>query len=829
MTPNKWWHYLLLTIIVSGLSAIAFVGIAVAIIYPSLPSLETLTDYRPKLPLRVYSEDGYLIEEFGEERRAYVKIADVPKNMKDAVLAIEDRRFYQHGGIDTKGILRAIKNNITGVSHEGASTITMQVAKNFFTKPNGKRTLGTKINEALLAIKIENNLSKDKILELYINQIYLGQRSYGFAAAAQVYFGKPLEKLNLAETAMLAGLPKAPSGYNPYLHPKRAIARQMEVLRDMQRYGFIEESVYKKALNQPLRFKASRQSRDLSADYVAEMVRESLYATYQDEIYSSGLKVYTTVRKTNQEAANSALRDGILDYDARQGYRGPEKILNINTTVTDADKEVITDALSDIDVSNGLVPAAITKISEKSITVHTKFGDDVEINGKGLALIQNTLNEKKPEKRLLKVGAVIRIVNTSPSTQSGQWRVTQLPQVESALISIDPENGAIRALVGGFDFNRNKFNHVTQAWRQPGSSFKPFIYSAALEKGYTPATIVEDAPLTFSSEETGNKEWTPQNYDATFDGPIRLRQALAKSKNMVAIRVLDSIGPSYAQDYITRFGFAAKNHPAYMTMALGAGSATPMQMASAYAVFANGGYRVNPYLISKIVDQNGKVVSQSKFVTARNDAPRVIDARNAFIMNSMMQDVVRYGTAAKAAQLGRGDLAGKTGTTNDHYDAWFTGYSPKLVAVTWVGFDKPRRLGRNETGGSTALPIWIKYMASALRNVPETDMPVPDGVMALRIDPTTGIRADNDENGIYEYFYHENPPPEVETELPGMLEGGETLPPSQPQQMLQPDITLLPRKDLGANRTAKPADAANGKEQSAHKPADQVQQLLNPH
>ncbi|TFW70134.1 penicillin-binding protein 1A [Methylotenera oryzisoli] len=829
MTPNKWWHYLLLTIIVSGLSAIAFVGIAVAIIYPSLPSLETLTDYRPKLPLRVYSEDGYLIEEFGEERRAYVKIADVPKNMKDAVLAIEDRRFYQHGGIDTKGILRAIKNNITGVSHEGASTITMQVAKNFFTKPNGKRTLGTKINEALLAIKIENNLSKDKILELYINQIYLGQRSYGFAAAAQVYFGKPLEKLNLAETAMLAGLPKAPSGYNPYLHPKRAIARQMEVLRDMQRYGFIEESVYKKALNQPLRFKASRQSRDLSADYVAEMVRESLYATYQDEIYSSGLKVYTTVRKTNQEAANSALRDGILDYDARQGYRGPEKILNINTTVTDADKEVITDALSDIDVSNGLVPAAITKISEKSITVHTKFGDDVEINGKGLALIQNTLNEKKPEKRLLKVGAVIRIVNASPSTQSGQWRITQLPQVESALISIAPENGAIRALVGGFDFNRNKFNHVTQAWRQPGSSFKPFIYSAALEKGYTPATIVEDAPLTFSSEETGNKEWTPQNYDATFDGPIRLRQALAKSKNMVAIRVLDSIGPGYAQDYITRFGFAAKNHPAYMTMALGAGSATPMQMASAYAVFANGGYRVNPYLISKIVDQNGKVVSQSKFVTARNDAPRVIDARNAFIMNSMMQDVVRYGTAAKAAQLGRGDLAGKTGTTNDHYDAWFTGYSPKLVAVTWVGFDKPRRLGRNETGGSTALPIWIKYMASALRNVPETDMPVPDGVMALRIDPTTGIRADNDENGIYEYFYHENPPPEVETELPGMLEGGETLPPSQPQQMLQPDITLLPRKDLGANRTAKPADAANGKEQSAHKPADQVQQLLNPH
>ena len=825
----------MLTVIVTGLSAIAFVGIAAAIIYPSLPSLETLTDYRPKLPLRVYSEDGYLIEEFGEERRAYVKIADVPQNMKNAVLAIEDRRFYQHGGIDTKGILRAIKNNITGVSHEGASTITMQVAKNFFTKPNGKRTLTTKINEALLAIKIENNLSKDKILELYINQIYLGQRSYGFAAAAQVYFGKPLEKLNLAETAMLAGLPKAPSGYNPYQHPKRALARQMEVLRDMHRYGFIDEAVYKKALNQPLRFKASRQARDLSADYVAEMVRESLYATYQDEIYSSGLKVYTTIRKNNQEAANIALRDGILDYDARQGYRGPEKILNISSEATAADKEVITEALSDIDVSNGLIPAAITKISEKSITVHTKYGDDVEMNGKSLALIQNTLNEKNPEKRLLKIGAVIRVLNSTPYTHTGQWRVAQLPQVESALVSIDPDTGAIRALVGGFDFNRNKFNHVTQAWRQPGSSFKPFIYSAALEKGYTPATIVEDAPLSFSSEETGNKDWTPQNYDANFDGPIRLRQALAKSKNMVAIRVLDRIGPNYAQDYITRFGFAAKNHPAYLTMALGAGSATPMQMASAYAVFANGGYRVKPYLITKIVDHNGKIISQSKFATAKVDAPRVIDARNAFIMNSMMQDVVRYGTAAKASQIGRGDLAGKTGTTNDNYDAWFTGYSPKLVAVTWVGFDKPRRLGRNETGGSAALPIWIKYMGSALRNIPETEMPVPDGVMALRIDPTTGVRADNDENGIYEYFYHENPPPEVEYDLPGMQDGTEAIIPSQPQQMLQPDITILPRggttkaqdqasklRESNANKTAKPADPPS-------KPIEQAQQLLSTH
>lgn len=858
MTPNKWWQYLFLTIVVSALSAVAFTGIAVAIIYPNLPSLESLTDYHPKLPLRVYSEDGYLIEEFGEERRAYVKINDTPKNMKDAVLAIEDRRFYQHGGVDLKGILRAIKNNITGVSHEGASTITMQVAKNFFTKPNGKRNLSTKINEALLAIKIENNLTKDKILELYINQIYLGQRSYGFAAASQVYFGKPLGKLTLAETAMLAGLPKAPSGYNPYVHPKRAIKRQNEVLHDMYRYGFIEESAFKQALKQTLKFKESRQSRDLSADYVAEMVRESLYATYQDEIYSSGLKVYTTVRKVNQEAANTALRDGILDYDARQGYRGPEKILPINAQITDTTKDEISEALSEIEVSNGLIPAAIIKIADKSITVHTKYGDDIEISGKGLSLIQNTLNEKKPEKRLLKTGAVIRVINSAGLGQPANWRVSQLPLVESALVSIDPETGAIRALVGGFDFNRNKFNHVTQAWRQPGSSFKPFIYSAALEKGFTPASIVEDAPLNFSSEETGNKEWTPQNYDATFDGPIRLRQALAKSINMVAIRVLNSIGTGYAQDYITRFGFAAKNHPAYLTMALGAGSATPMQMASAYAVFANGGYRVKPYLIAKIVDQNGKTISQSKFVTAGKDAPRVIDARNAFLMNSMMQDVVRYGTATKALQLGRTDIAGKTGTTNDHFDAWFTGYSPKLVAVTWVGFDKPRRLGRNETGGSTALPIWVKYMASALRNVPQVDMPIPDGVTAMRIDPTTGIRADNDENSIYEYFYHENPPPEVEVPLANMLEeDAEALPLSQPQQMLQPDITLPPKntsvkapelpqkpKEVSAVKITKPSEAANSKNVASNKPpdaakpkktntgnstAEQIQRLFNPH
>lgn len=814
MILNKWWHYLAMSVVVGALSILALIGIAAALIYPTLPSLQALTDYQPKLPLRVYSEDGYLIDEFGEERRAYIKIEQVPQNMKDAVLAIEDRRFYQHRGVDMKGILRAIRNNITGRSHEGASTITMQVAKNFFTKPNSKRTIITKINEAMLALKIEHTLSKDQILELYINQIYLGQRAYGFAAAAQVYFGKPLEKLNLAETALLAGLPKAPSGYNPFVNPKRAITRQQEVLRDMYRFGFIKEPVYQAALKQPLRFKASRQARDLAADYVAEIVRESLYAQYGDEIYSSGLRVYTTIRKANQEAANAAVREGVLDYDSRHGFRGPEKTLNLAKILSDNPTDGLNEALDNFDEYNGFIPAIVTSLSPKSVHVHTKHGDDIEITGKGLALVARTLNEKNPEKRLLKVGSVISITQTPSQKDSNGWRIVQMPQVESALVAMDPESGAVRALVGGFDFNRNKFNHVTQAWRQPGSSFKPFIYSAALEKGFTPASIVEDSPLNFSAKETGEKAWSPRNFDNTFEGPIRLRQALTKSKNLVSIRVLQAIGPSYAQDYITRFGFAAKDHPAYLTMALGAGSVTPWQMATAYSVFANGGYRVKPNLITKIVDQQGKVLSETKFIKAGQGAPRVIDARNAFIMNSIMQDVIRRGTATKALQLGRGDLAGKTGTTNDHFDAWFAGYSPKQVAIAWVGYDKPRALGGSETGGAAALPIWIKYMATALRGVPEVEPVVPDSVMALRIDPVTGIRADNDENGIYEYFYHENPPPEVEVDLPSLFdsENTEDTQLNQAQKLLQPEI-VLPAKPPAA---AKPAE---NQSKSAEMPA----------
>ncbi|NOT16110.1 MAG: penicillin-binding protein 1A [Methylotenera sp.] len=824
MTLSKWWHYLFMTIAVGVLSIIALVAVAAAIIFPSLPSLDALTDYRPKQPLRVYSEDGYLISEFGEERRAYIKIENVPKRMKDAVLAIEDRRFYQHNGVDTKGILRAIKNNVTGVSREGASTITMQVAKNFFTVPNGRRTVITKINEALLALKIEHTLSKDKILELYINQIYLGQRSYGFAAASQVYYGKSLDQLNLAETALLAGLPKAPSNYNPFTNPKRAAARQNEVLQDMFRYGFIDSATYQQASKETLRFKASKQARDLSADYVAEMVREQLYAQYQDEIYSSGIKVYTTIRKANQEAANAAVLEGVLNYDLRHGYRGPEKNLDIANLISSEKKDALDIALDDFEISNGFIPAIITSASAKLVQAHTKTGENIEISGAGLSFVSKFLNEKDASKQKLKPGAVIRVLKANPEKYPHGWRIVQLPQVESALIALDPQNGAIRALVGGFDFNVSKFNHVTQGWRQPGSTFKPFIYSAALEKGYSPATIVEDEPLSFSANETGNKEWVPQNFDGTFDGPIRLRVALTKSINMVAIRVLDAIGPAYAQDYITRFGFSASKHPAYLTLALGAGSATPWQMASAYSVFANGGYLVKPNIISKIVDQDGATIMTTKFVSTKNGAPRVIDARNAFIMNSMMQSVVRNGTAAQASQLGRSDLAGKTGTTNNHIDAWFAGYSPQQVAITWIGFDKPTPLGRGETGGVATLPIWIKYMATALRGLPEVHLPMPEGVVAINIDPTTGIR---DESGMTEYFYHENPPPQITMPDEANINETETLtdnPQDQAQQTLRPDI-MMP----APNQDAMPPPAPKHPEPNVKgEPHNQAARLLNP-
>lgn len=750
MFIKKWWQILILAALVFGLVAVAMVGLAATLIYPALPSLEALTDYQPKVPMRVYTEDGKLIGEFGEERRAFIHIQDVPANMKNAILAIEDRRFYAHGGIDFHGIMRAAFNNITGRAHEGASTITTQVAKNFFS--HGERNLKTKIYEFCLAVKIEHTLSKDKILELYVNQIFLGQRAYGFAAASQVYYGKPLKDLNLAESALLAGLPKAPSNYNPFSNLKRAETRQHEVLHDMYRFGFIDEATYDDALKQPLRFKVARQSTDLKADYVAEIVRQTMYERYQDAIYTSGIKVYTTILKSNQEAANAAVIKGLLEYDERHGYHGPEKYLT-NTTGEPA-PEWMDKALDEFEVYGGLIPALVSQANVKMVTARTKFGKDIQISGDGLKFALSALSDKAPEKQRIRVGSLIRVVPLGDA-----WKIVQLPQAESSLIAIDPETGAVRALVGGFDFNRNKFNHVTQAWRQPGSSFKPFIYSAALEKGFTAASVVDDAQISFPASTTGDgTTWEPHNFDDKYDGPIRLRTALTKSKNMVSIRVLNAIGTKYAQDYITRFGFSPKDHPPYLTMALGAGSVSSWQMAGAYSVFANGGYKIQPYLIKKIVDRNGAVIEEAKPSIATKNAERVLDARNAFIMTSMMQDVARIGTAARARQLGRSDLAGKTGTTNSQVDTWFAGYNPKQVAIVWMGYDKPQSLGKNETGGHAALPIWIDYMAVALKGLPDNPLAIPDGIVSVKINPGSGTRAADDASGIYEYFYDEFQP-----------------------------------------------------------------------
>lgn len=759
MTPKKWWHYLFIVFFVGGFIATALIALSVALIYPTLPSLETLTDYRPKLPLRVYSAEGDLIAWFGEERRAFVRINDIPQNLKDAVLAIEDRRFYQHRGVDYHGIARAIKNNLSGVSREGASTITMQVAKNFFS--HGKRGLKEKIYETLLALKIEKNLSKDKILELYMNQIYLGQRAYGFAAAAHVYFGKSITDLSLAESAMLAGLPKSPSTSNPLSNLNRATVRQHEVLRDMHRFGFIDDKNFETAMSQPLKFKGGSKknasdSKDLNADYVAEIIRQELYNRYQDEIYTSGLKVYTTIKKANQLAANAAVLQGIMDYEMRQSFRGPESWVAPSTLISDkliSDKNYqnLDIALDNFETFNGLTPAIVLEADAKEVLVYAKHGEAISITAKGLSLVQKILNEKDPKKRQFGRGAIVRIVKNGES-----WKIAQLPKVESALIGLNPKTGAITSLVGGFDFHRNKFNHATQAWRQPGSSFKPFVYSAALEKGVTPASIFEDEPLSMV-DGTG-QQWDPENFDEKHQGPMRVREALTKSKNLVSIRILQAVGARYTQDYITKFGFSAKDHPAYLTMALGAGQTTPWQLAGGYAVFANGGYRIKPHLIAKITDSEGRVIEESNYSLA-GYGKRSIDVRNTFIMTSMLQSVVRNGTAVAAMRLGRSDIAGKTGTTNDQKDAWFAGYTPHEVAVVWVGYDQPKSLGKNETGGRVALPIWIQYMATALKGFPDNAYAEPEGIISYKIDPVTGTRAGEFESGIYEYFYHENPPP----------------------------------------------------------------------
>jgi penicillin-binding protein 1A len=756
----RWWAFPFILLISAALAALMLLAFAVVIVYPTLPSLEVLTDYQPKIPLRVYSADGRLLAEFGEERRAVVAIKDVPKPMIQAILAAEDERFYQHSGVDYVGVARAaISNFVSGGVRQGASTITMQVARNFFLSK--EKTLTRKFNEMLLAFKIEASLSKDEILQLYINQIFLGQRAYGFAAAAQIYFNKRLDELTLAETALLAGLPKAPSRYNPIVNPKRAKLRQQYVLRRMRDLQWISEEQYATADQQPLAIRKESSEFAVRAEYFAEMVRQAVYERYREDTYTKGIRVYTTLLASHQKAAYAALRRGVQEYDRRHGYRGAEEYADLPAKLTD---EALEDALHDTVDSDDIHAAVVVEAGPKRVKAYRKGGEWIDIGEEGLRFAARMLGEKSNPNQRIRRGAIIRI----QKDENARWHITQLPVVEASIVAMDPQDGALRALVAGFDFSRNQYNHVTQALRQPGSSFKPFIYSAALEKGFTPATVINDAPLMFTAAQTGSEPWEPKNFDGKFEGPMRMRTGLVRSKNLVSVRILQAISPLYAQDYVTRFGFDAKLHPPYLTMALGAGNVTPLQMAAAYGVFANGGYRVTPYFIERIEDARGNVLMQAKPVAAGTGAERVIDARNAFVMTSIMRDVVRVGTGARAMKLGRDDLAGKTGTTNDFIDAWFCGFNANLVAVAWIGFDTPQTLGRNETGAQAALPIWMGYMGAALQGVQEQPLVPPPGVVAVRINPETGLRVADADGGLVDYFYQEFLPQEHETLLGGV-------------------------------------------------------------
>jgi penicillin-binding protein 1A len=703
-----------------------------AIVYSNLPPIDALTDYRPKIPLRVWTADGILIGEFGEERRDFVPLSEIPDTLKKAILAAEDDSFYQHSGVDYTGLARAIVSNfVSGRRGQGGSTITMQVARTFFL--SSERSYVRKLYEIALAYKIESSLSKDRIFEVYANQIFLGQRAYGFAAASQVYFGKKLRDVTVAEVATLAGLPVAPAAYNPFVNPKRAKGRQQYVLGRMLQLGFIDQATHDAALAQELKPRSAALASDdgprvrLHAEYAAELARQLVFEVFRDETYTRGLNVYTTLRKEDQEVAYAALRRQVLDYDRKYGYRGPEAFIELDADPVARDQR-IEDALIEAIESPNLLPAVVLEASPKQVRLGTQGGSTVEVSGAGLRFVAPSLSPKAQPIRRLVPGAVVRIARN----EKGEWEIAQLPQVEAAFVAASSRDGAVRALVGGFDFGLNKFNHVTQAWRQPGSSFKPFIYSASLEKGFMPSTLINDAPISIDPNLTGGQVWEPKNYDGKFEGPLRLRQGLAKSKNLVSIRILQAIGPGYARDWITRFGFDPDRHPAYLTMALGAGSVTPWQMLNAYSIFASGGYRLNVHLISKVTDSSGKVLMEAKPMPVGRDGVRALDARNAFLMDSLLKEVARSGTAARAsAMLKRGDIAGKTGTTNDSHDAWFAGYGGDVVAVSWMGFDQPRPLGDRETGGGLALPIWISYMAKSLAGVPEAAREMPSGVIQL--------------------------------------------------------------------------------------------------
>jgi penicillin-binding protein 1A len=710
-------------------------GMALALAWPNLPDLHAMTDYRPRIPLRVFTADKVLIGEFGDERRNVLRFNEIPDVMKSAVLAAEDDRFYQHGGIDWMGVVRASLTNLVNMSKsQGASTITMQVARNFYL--SSEKTYTRKFYELLLTFKIEASLSKDQILELYMNQIYLGHRAYGFAAASRTYFGKPLSQITPAEAAMLAGIPKAPSRFNPMSNLPRAELRQHYVLGRMRSLGYLTDAEYQQAMAQPIVIKSAEGTPAggyaIHGEYVAELARQLLYGVYQDNVYSRGLNIYTTVQSKDQESAYRAVREGVLEYTRRAPYPGPEAQLTLPAGIENdpqALDELLDGVLDKYSDSDDLLVAVVLSASPTEIKLVRSSREVITINDKKtLAIVARALNPKAKDDLRIRRGSVVYIHKVG----ANDWEVINMPSVQAAFVSLSPQDGGIRAMVGGFDFYRGNFNRVTQAWRQPGSNIKPFVYAASLERGLTPATQISDQPFSLSAAQTGSKAWNPKNYGNEYEPMLTMRQALYKSKNMVSIRIIQAIGPQYAQDYLTRFGFDKSRQPAVLPLALGAGSVTPMQLAGAYAVFANGGYRITPYLIDRVTDGSGKVIMQAKPLIAGDSAARAIDPRTAFIMDDMLRGVATYGTAARArVVLKRNDIAGKTGTTNESVDAWFSGYTPSLVATAWLGYDQPRSLGARETGGGVAMPIWLGYMQDVLKGVPEQKQrPKPDGLIA---------------------------------------------------------------------------------------------------
>jgi penicillin-binding protein 1A len=749
----------LLSLLAALLTAVTVLTFGVAGLYiyiaPQIPSVATLEEARLQVPLRIYSRDGALVAEFGEKRRTPVSLAKVPDLVRRAVLAAEDDRFYQHPGVDYRAMVRAALHLLkTGEKSQGASTITMQVARNFFL--DHQKTYLRKLKEVLLALKIESELPKDEILELYLNKIYFGNRAYGIEAAAEVYYGRSLPELDLAQIAMIAGLPKAPSRYNPLADPARALARRGYVLSRMRQLGYIDEDAYRTAMSAPVTAALHSAPVSLEAPYVAEMARAELVARFGERAYTEGFKVYTTLDARLQQAAHAALHTALLDYTERHGYRGPER--HVDPTRGAAELSRIVGQMPAI---GGLTPAAVLSLQGDGAELVTPDARQVHLPWDGISWARRyiTADRRGPRPKKAKdVLAAGDIVYVRRSDQ-GSWRLAQPPEAEAAIVALSPTDGAVLALDGGFDFRRSSFNRVTQAERQPGSSFKPFVYSAALNHGLTPATVINDAPVLVEGSGT-SEPWRPENYTGRLYGPTRMREALVHSRNLVSIRVLRATGINYSIDYISRFGFPAERLPRGLSLALGSLVTTPWQLAGAYAVFANGGYRVSPYLVQRIIGVDDRLVWEArpahacgKCAAGEVPAERVITAQNAYVATSMMQDVIRRGTGRAAMVLGRDDLAGKTGTTNDLHDAWFCGFNADLVAVAWLGFDQPQPLGEGETGSRAALPLWIAFMKEALQGAPEHVLPQPTGLVTARIDPDTGLLAGPDQrDAILELF-----------------------------------------------------------------------------